>query len=301
MEKIIIDTDPGVDDALAIYFAIKSRINILALTTTFGNSTVQQTTRNASLLLRLLDKNIPIYPGADGPIQGKPTYAMSHGKNAFGDFTIPFITKNIRKARASAYLKRTLSRVNNITLVCLGPLTNLAMTLKKDPDLAKNVTQIISLSCVFNEKGNITAYAEFNTYNDPCALQILLKMKCPIVIIPANICRNVIFGKNEINSFKDTKKKQLFKQLLDTYIQYYISDPIFGGFKGGVMYDLLAIGYLLKPSLFLTKPVCITVNTSFSKIRGLTTYKVSNSSNIQLVSEVDGEEFKRLFFNTINQ
>ena len=297
MKKIIIDTDPGVDDALAILLAITSKLNIIGITTTFGNSTIENTTRNALTILEILQSSIPVYMGSSNPLIKTPIVAKSHGKNGLGGFSIKNIKNIKKKISAIQFIINTLEEnvTKEVDILCLGPTTNLALLKILRPDLICKINQIIILGGVFFEKGNITPTAEFNVYNDPKALDILLSFNVPTTLIPINVCRKVVFNINDFNQIKNTNISKSFKQISKIYIDYYKNDPKYGKFKGGVMYDLLVISFLINSNSFKTENKYISV-----KSNGQTKIKNDIASNCNLVVGVNPKKVKQLFFSTIN-
>ncbi|MCW1948964.1 MAG: nucleoside hydrolase [Candidatus Shapirobacteria bacterium] len=296
MKQIIIDTDPGVDDALAILLAISSKLNIVGITTTYGNSNIENTTRNALSILQILNSNIPVYPGAATPLSKKSILAKSHGSNGLGNFNVD-LRLQPQKISATQFLINSLSKNPNqsIDIVCLGPTTNLALLKIIRPDLISKINQIIILGGVFNQKGNTTSKAEFNVYSDPLALKIVLEFPVAKIIIPINICRQVTFTLDELNQIKNTKISNNFKKIADFFINYYQNNQKYGGFKGGVMYDVLAIAYLANQKSFKIKKKYISVD-----LNGQTQIQEKLSNNCTLITDSDPKEIKKLFFNSIN-
>ncbi len=296
MKQIIIDTDPGVDDALAILLAISSKLNIIGITTTYGNSNIKNTTKNTLSILQVLNSNIPVYQGASLPLNKKPVFAKSHGSNGLGGFGVNLKTKS-KKTSAIQFLINSLSQnpTKSFNIICLGPSTNLALLGIIRPDLISKINQIIILGGVFNQKGNITPKAEFNVYNDPLALKIILEFSTPKVLIPINICRQVVFTLNEFNQLKNTNISNSFKKIVNSYINYYQYDKKYGGFKGGVMYDVLAITYAINPKLFKTENNFVSVNST-----GQTLIKQKSPNNSQVITGVDPIRIKKLFFDSVN-
>ncbi|MBP9690900.1 nucleoside hydrolase [Candidatus Woesebacteria bacterium] len=262
MNKIIIDTDPGVDDALAIMLASASSLDICGITTVFGNSSVTNCTRNALTILQILNSCIPVYKGSNKPIQGKATQASSHGDNGLGGYTLP----NLRlksQGNALRFIEKAVSKYpdKTIDLVALGPLTNIASFGQKYPELINRIRRIIILGGVFNEPGNITPYAEFNTFNDPWALKKVLSFPVEKILIPANVCRKVVFTLEDFQKIQNVNLKLAIQAITQIYIDYYKNDAIYGGFAGGVMYDLLAIAYEVNPNIFVSRNACVSVDT----------------------------------------
>jgi len=297
MKKIIIDTDPGVDDALAILLAISSDLNITGIITTYGNSDIQNTTNNTLNILQILKSNIPVFQGASNPILKEPILATSHGSNGLGEFNQKTLLQ-IEKRSAIQFLIDSLSQnqSKNFDIICLGPTTNLALLKIIRPDLIPKINQIIILGGVFDQKGNITSVAEFNVFNDPLALKIVLTYDTKITLIPINICRQVTFTQDEFNQLINPNISDSFKKIANSYITYYQSDQKYGGFSGGVMYDLLAISYLINQNLFKTEGKFVSVNPT-----GQTLIQSKQNYNCQLVTKADSVNIKKLFFNSVNK
>jgi inosine-uridine nucleoside N-ribohydrolase len=296
MKKIIIDTDPGVDDALALLLAISANLNITGITTTFGNTGIKETTKNTLAILQILNSNIPVYQGSASPLIKKQIFAKSHGINGLGGFN-PKLRLRIQRKSAVQFLINSLCQnpSKSFDIICLGPTTNLALLKIIRPDLIKKINRIIILGGVFGEKGNITPKAEFNVYNDPQALNIVLSFEVKKVLIPINICRQVTFTLNEFNQVNNPKINNSFRKITNSYINYYQYDKKYGGFSGGVMYDLLAIAYLINPRLFKTENNFISV-----KSNGETLFKSRKNSNCQIITKVTPSGVKKLFFNSVN-
>lgn len=298
--SLIIDTDPGVDDALALMFACKSNLNILGISTVFGNSTILDSTRNALTILSLLKKRILVYEGRSMPIRGKGKRASSHGDNGLGGFSL---SSHRRKSKRSAitYMKDVLTIESNksVDLLCIGPASNVAELFIRYPRLTKKINRLIILGGVVNERGNITKYAEFNVFNDPYAFSKILEIPVKKILIPINICRKVTFTRNDFRQVRNMGLRSSINKITDIYIRYYTSGNEYGTFKGGVMYDVLTVAYLLKPSLFKTNTAFIDVCTTGKKA-GMTTLK-KGANNCLLATDVDAKGLKSFFFKTINR
>ena len=177
-QKIIIDTDPGVDDALAIMLALSSRlVNVLGICTVYGNSSIENTTKNALSLIQIINQNIPIFQGVSKPIYGNFKPANSHGQNGLGNFELKELTKCIETESAIGFYIKTLDFYppKSVTIVAIGPSTNLAILKILRPDLFTKIKELIIMAGVFEEEGNTTKYAEFNCYCDPYSFYEILK------------------------------------------------------------------------------------------------------------------------------
>lgn len=304
MNPTIIDTDPGVDDSLAISLALLSpKTNVIGLTTVFGNSNIDNTTKNAQVIVKLLNKNTPVYPGASLPLSGNtPTWAKSQGQNGLGGFTLKNFKPKLQNANAIEFFTQSL--INSLTptnLICLGPTTNLAIFSLINPKLANRFKQIIILGGVFNQNGNISPVSEFNVFNDPAALKIVLANFSNVTLIPINICRQVIFTLKDFDQIKNNLYSANFKQISKNYIDYYQNNMVYGKFSGGIMYDLLATGFLIEPKLFKYTKVNVQVETNFSSSAGQTFIDPRLPSNCNLITSVDSVGLKQLFIKTLNQ
>ena len=303
MKKIIIDTDPGVDDALAIMLALKSKkLDVSALTTIYGNSTVENTTRNALTIVEIMRSDSPIYQGASIPLAKSMISAVSQGENGLGGFVLKDLSRSAESENAIEYIIRTLeeSASNEVVIVCLGPITNLAIVGASRPDLIDKVAKVVILGGSINEPGNITAVAEFNVFNDPDALKQVLSFDCEKVVIPVNVCRKVVFDDDDFLRINDGELAQQIQTIANLYIEYYKTDPEYGGFAGGVMYDLLAVSYLISPSLFEISSAEIGVVTASGDSNGLTYLIGRGDPNCTLAVDANPSGIKDLFFNTLN-
>ncbi|MER3547400.1 MAG: nucleoside hydrolase, partial [Rhodanobacteraceae bacterium] len=175
---LLIDTDPGVDDALAILMA-HARSRVLGLTVTAGNVGLGQTTANALKLVETIRAHTPVYPGCDAPLLHRPEADASfiHGRDGFGDANLPSPAGKPKNEHASlAMLRLTREHPNEITLVCIGPLTNLAVALKLDPALPRRVTRLVIMGGAVTGRGNYERVpTEFNIGFDPEAASIVLQ------------------------------------------------------------------------------------------------------------------------------
>lgn len=297
---LIIDTDPGVDDFLALLYAFQKNMNVIGITTIFGNAALDQTTVNALTIREILGRDCPIYAGASRPLRHEPVTASAHGSNALGAFALPTLQKKTEQGTAEEFLIQALERYPSLTIACLGPLTNLASVARARPDLFTPSCRCVVLGGVFGERGNISPFAEFNTYNDPLALEILLATRAAVVLIPANVCRKAVFSRDDFDAIPATSALKHNRSIVDAYIGYYEQDETYGGFAGGVMYDVLTIAYLLDPALFRLTPCCVSVDTSNEPTRGRTSIG-NGPANCLLATDVDGALLKERFFAALQR
>lgn len=299
MNRIIIDTDPGVDDALAIAFALSSPLDVIGISTVFGNSSVADSTQNALTIVDLLEKNTPVYAGARRPMNGKSKRASSHGKNGLGGLELK-TNRTQQQAGAQKFIVEQLRSANEpIDIVAIGPATNIALIVKNYPDVVAKIGQVVVMAGVIDAAGNITDKAEFNAYNDPLALQIVLSAPMRTVLIPADVCRKVVFTTDVFDRIRNEGMRDAMLKLTAAYITYYQQNDDFETFEGGVMYDLLAVAYILNPTLFTTINSEVRVNLDGGPDYGMTTLGDSKAESL-VARDVDASRVKGLFLATLN-
>ncbi len=294
----IIDTDPGVDDALALAFAWGANLPIAGITTVYGNASLKQCTENALTLRATFGKYAtPIYMGSEIPLKKSMRLAESHGEKGMGNF---MANLGLQDRSQGTFLSLFERLQQPVTMLCLGPLTNIANLARQHPDQLQHIERIILLGGVFWGEGNVSPYAEFNIYNDPDALDILLNTKIPLVIIPADACRLVTISKEDLdNALANAALREQFHKISDVFIEYYQNNTQYGGFSGGVMYDILVIGYALYPELFTVEPHKIVVDCNDGPRRGQTSFSEKGVS-ASVVRTVEADKLKNAFFSAVN-
>jgi purine nucleosidase len=267
VDKLWIDTDPGVDDtvALALLFAARDQVDVVGISTVFGNVGVDQTTRNAALLLEAagLD-HLPLSRGAYMPLcVPLDTSPFVHGANGLGDMGLPSSGPSMEESslRApQAIIDVILRNPHEITLVPIGPLTNIAMAYQLEPSIAKLVRKVVIMGGAVRCPGNITPAAEANFYHDPHAAQIVVQAGWPIVLagwdvcaygmVPEDLVRRICAGGTPLAPFI-AGSLPFFRSFLEG-----------SGLIGSIRYpDVLAAAYLLEPELFEAEELPLYVET----------------------------------------
>lgn len=259
MKSIIFDTDIGIDDAMALLFAHYSpEIELLAITTLFGNASVENTTRNALHVKELFNINAPVYKGASGPLGQKLSNSFPehvHGKNGLGDITIdePSIVAEALPA-AHALIKLSLETSKKLTIVAVGGLTNIAAALEIDPNFANRIESLIVMGGAFGynqHRGNVSPVAEANMANDPLAADIVFSSPIPTTIVGLDVSHKIIVD----HTFLEFLEKSAGKagSFISATMNYYLNfhSKISGRFESP-LHDSSAVAYLLKPDLFKT-------------------------------------------------
>ena len=191
MNKVIIDTDPGTDDAIALIAALNSpELDVAALTAVTGNTSLENAARNALGLLAFMSRSdIPVHLGADAPLVGE--FELGENYHGPGGMTVPLpdpeTTPN--PLPAERYISQAARDSDgDLAIIALGPLTNLALALRRDPDAMSQVGEILVMGGAVEVGGNVTPYAEFNIYDDPRAANVVFDSGVPVTLIGLDVC-----------------------------------------------------------------------------------------------------------------
>lgn len=295
MRQIIIDCDPGHDDALAIMtaYANPEKLRILGVTTVGGNQTLQKVTRNAQNILQFIKAQIPLAAGQEGPLvkELKPA-AEAHGDSGMDGPYFDGAQYPICSDNAVTFMRETIMNCrDNVTIVALAPLTNIALLLKTFPEVKEKI-ECISLMGGGISHGNCTELAEFNIYVDPEAARIVFLSGVPIIMSGLDVTEKAAVTVEEIQRFKDQgRASHLAYELLDFYHE---SGKQFG-FIDSPIHDLCAVAVLLKPEIFQGSQRYVDVVTEEGPARGMTytdQRKVSpHEANTFVLEEVDRQAF----------
>ena len=264
-QPVILDTDPGVDDALAIMLALGSpELDVIGICTVSGNVPLKTGTRNAQGLLQLLDRaDIPVFAGADQPLKRDPVFATEvHGESGMGQAVLPEPSQEV-KGDAVDFLVQTLSdQPGEITIIAVGPLTNLALAEQRQPGTLQKARQVIVMGGAIVETGNSTPVAEFNFYADPHAAQIVVHSGAALLIVPLDATRQVILSESDIENqiaSLQTVASQFVVDAVQNVLALYRQlgrEPIV------YLHDPLAVGAAIAPELLRVETLYIDIETS---------------------------------------
>lgn len=306
-KKIILDCDPGHDDALAMTMAVASpQIDLLAVTTSAGNQTPDKTLNNAMRMLTLLHReDIPVAQGNQTPLV-KPleTAPEVHGKTGLDGANLPDPDFAVQDVPAIELIAETLQASDEqVTLVVTGPMTNAALFLRVYPDLAREkIDQIVFMGGAMG-LGNWRPSVEFNIFVDPEAAKIVLNFGIPLVMAPLNVTHKAQIMKDEIASIKkiDNPVGQAFYGLLSFFEQYH-ENPKWG-FKGAPLHDPCTIAWLIDPTMFKTDRMNVDVETQGDLTRGETVcdyYLLTGKpQNTEVMLDIDRERFIKLVMDSL--
>jgi len=304
-KRIIIDTDPGVDDALTFLLALASpEIKLEALTTTQGNVTLEKATRNALSILELAQaSHIPVAAGSVLPlVEPLRASAYVHGESGIGNSKLPEPKTNPVQAHAVDYLiKRVLAEPNEISIFPIGPLTNIAMAIRKEPKFAKAVEELVIMGGAIQEGGNMTPLAEFNIFVDPHAAHIVFHAGIPITLIPLDVTHQCLLKQEHVNRLM--KINSPISRFVRDVLEVYLPSSQKMGFEGSALHDPLTLATILAPELLTLKEYYVDVDISGGVSMGKTFADIFNVSkkpvNMKVAMNVRSVDFVELFLQRI--
>ena len=262
MINIIFDTDPGVDDAFALLYALNHpNINVLGITTVFGNVPVETSTKNALILSEMAHKGTIVYQGANKPLERKVTNYPSfiHGHDGLGDTNHPQSKFNASKLDAAQFIINEINENSgNINLVAVGPLTNIANAIKQDPSIANKVNSLLIMGGSWLAGGNITPVAEANIYNDPEAAEIVFKSGLPIIMVGLDVTHKVFLSQKDIDKLSSLNNSGKFlEKISNIYIKFYKDTK---NMDGCFFHDATAVIAMTNPEFFKYKNARVYVS-----------------------------------------
>lgn len=302
--KIIIDTDPGQDDAGAILLALASPedIEVLGITAVAGNVPLHLTERNARIICELAERtDVPVFSGADRPMK-RPlvTAEHVHGKTGLDGPDLAEPTMPLQSQHAVDFIVETLRNApeKTVTLCALGPLTNIALAFEKAPDIIARVQEIVLMGGGYFEGGNITPSAEFNIYVDPEAAKIVFGAGIPIVMMPLDVTHQILCLKARVDRI-DAIGRPAAKAMAAMLRFYERFDIEKYGSDGGPLHDPTVIAYLLQPELFSGRECNVEIETQSELTLGETVvdwWRVTDRQpNALVIGKADADGFFELF------
>jgi len=297
--RIIIDTDPGQDDAVAILLALGStEIDVVGITAVAGNVPLKLTEKNARKICELAGRpDIKIFAGAIRPLMRELVTAEEvHGQTGLNGPQLPDPAMKLQDQHAVDFIVETLMREESgaITLCALGPLTNLALALIREPKIAPRIREIVLMGGGFFEGGNVTPAAEFNIYVDPHAADIVLKSGVPIVVMPLDVTHKALTTARRTAAIRNlgTRVGQAVADMLEFYERF---DEEKYGTDGGPLHDPCVIAYLLKPDLFKGRVCNVMVETASELTMGMTVIDwwgvTKRPKNATVMRDIDHDGF----------
>ena len=298
--KIIIDTDPGQDDAVAILLALASpeEIEVLGITAVAGNVPLALTEKNARIICELAGRSeIRVFAGCDAPLRRKLVTAEHvHGKTGLDGPELPPPVMALQDQHAVDFIIETLraEAAGTVTLCPLGPLTNIAAAFEKAPDIVEKVQEIVLMGGGYFEAGNITPAAEFNIYVDPEAADIVLKSGIPVVMMPLDVTHKVLTTHSRIDKIRalGSNVSRVVAEWTDFFERFDVAKY---GSEGAPLHDPCVIAYLIRPELFSGRHINVEIETRSELTLGMTVadwWRVTDRpANATFMGGVDAEGF----------
>ena len=310
MKKVIIDTDPGVDDAAAIFLALASpELAVEALTTIYGNGPVGTCTDNALRILQAANRlDIPVYQGVGQPLLREPTPGWAsaiHGSDALGDvgFPLPPNYAELRNRRHAVpeIIDRVMAAPGEITFLALGRMTNIALALSIEPRLAQAVAEIIVMGGAVATPGNVSPVATANLHEDPEAAAILYASGAPLVQVGLDACDRVTFSQAQVEqvSRADTPTTRLLAAATPYLQNSYRSRGLLAEEQGIRYNDVPSVAYAIDSSLFVREKMYVAIETQSALSRGQTLAdrrgSLGQAPNVGVCMQVNAERLTAMF------
>lgn len=298
--KIIIDTDPGQDDAVAILLALASPedIDVLGITCVAGNVPLDLTSKNARIICELAGRtDMPVYAGCDQPMgRTLVTAEHVHGETGLNGPVLPDPQMLLQDGHAVDFMIDTLRREDSksVTLCPLGPLTNIARALQKAPDIADRVQEIVLMGGAYFEVGNITPTAEFNIYVDPEAADIVFRAGIPVTVMPLDVTHKALVTKSRNDAFRKlgTPVGTAVAEMTDFFERY---DKAKYGSAGAPLHDPCVIAFLIEPELFSGRHINVEIETTSELTLGMTVADwwgvTDRPKNALFIGDLDADGF----------
>jgi len=319
-KRVVIDTDPGVDDAMALVLALRSpELHVEAITTVNGNTGLKQSTENALRVLEILSlpEPPPVVEGAARPIRREPYPSVSvHGRDGLGEVSYlknrqgkkKYPRPRLRAAAGSApeiICELAARHPGEMTLVTLGPLTNIALALMLDPGFVQNVKEIITMGGAYSAPGNVTPAAEFNFFCDPEAAQQVITSGIPITLVGLDVTRNARLSRQSLLNAtkKRTKLNRFLRDSTERVMKFYLERE---AYHGCCLHDPLAVAVAIDRSMVGTKHVHVEVETEGKATTGMSVADLrpyarghTGKPNADVAFYVDPARFERFLLERI--
>ena len=303
--KVIIDCDPGIDDALAIILALKSKeIEVVGITTVSGNVESLQGAKNALKVLKLLGRlDIPVYLGEDKPVKRELVTAQdTHGEDGLGETFLEEVSSEYIRENGVDFILNTLKNQENVSIIALGPLTNLCRAIEKDSETFHRVKEIVSMGGAYKSHGNCSPVAEFNYWVDPHgAREFLKKFNGEFTMVGLDVTREIVLTPNlreMIHQFKDEIGDFIY-DITRFYVDFHWEQE---RTLGCVINDPLAVEYFINRELCegfkaYVDIACEDISMGQSVVDVADFYK--RRKNVFVLDKVNSKEFMVSFLNKI--
>ncbi len=294
--KIILDCDPGHDDALAIMLALASpELEVLGITVTYGNVGLENTTRNALKIRELCGSNVPVFAGVPLPlVRSKISAEFVHGRSGLDGPELPEATRPLEATRGVNFIIDTvLANPGQVTLCPIGPMTNIALAMRLEPKIIPAIKQVVLMGGS-TTMGNWSPAAEFNILCDPHAARVLFESGCEITMFGLNVTHQALALPRHIAAIRanGNRTSLVAAQLLEFFKLAYQKRY---GYDGPALHDPCVIAYLIKPELFALQPMHVSIDTNEGPSFGRTVCDLYNvlglKANANVALEVNADAY----------
>lgn len=307
---VIIDCDPGIDDAIALLSAfVAPQLNILGICTVCGNQPLPNTLGNALQITELGQRtDIPVFAGCHQPMFREPIHGQFHGENGLGNTAFPAPQKQPETLHAVNFLINSCEQAirdnHPVTLCVLGPLTNLATALRMKPQIAAGIARVVLMGGAYREAGNRSMTSEFNMLADPHAAHVVFSSELNITVLPLDATHQVILTPEHVGKFINVSGR--ISQPLGELMAFWDRNDIRRyGSRGGPLHDPLVIAYVLAPELFGSEKARVFVEYNSELCMGQTVAdwygKSGQTANVDIVTRVDTTKVFMLFYELLSR
>lgn len=298
MTPILLDTDPGIDDTMAILYAMSDPdIELVGMTTVFGNVFTPDGTRNALALGELAGQDIPVAEGSHAPLvqPQHPPADFVHGKHGLGNASLPDPTRKADPRPAHQFIAETLKqRPSEITIVAVGPLTNIALTLQHHPEITKTAKNVVVMGGAVRTPGNVKEFAEANIWNDPHAAELVFSADWDVTLVGLDVTERIQCTPEDFTPMSDSSPKcgALMNEAAKFYFQFHIDTK---GLNACFLHDPAAIICAQQPELFERISTPITMRVDGEEAGRTVEDPAGSTSMIKVCVEPDAAAIKARF------
>ena len=304
--NIWIDCDPGIDDAIALAAAAASRdtLNIHGISTVAGNQTIERVTNNALALSSFLNMDVPVVRGAEGPLtRAKEDAGHVHGETGLGNTVLPKTPKQAEPGNSFQVIRDHIMNLpadEKMTLVPVGPLTNIALLLKVFPEVLDRIEEIVLMGG--GTFGNRTPTAEFNIWGDPEAAKIVFDSGLPIVMCGLDVTHKSGLDRRQVEALFNSEGE--VQKTFGEMLKFYFDSPAYINSELVHIHDAVAVIYLTNPEIFKGMQVSVDVDCTDDINRGMTVCDVRKTApeagrNVNLLNDIDLTAFQNLLLEKI--